>query len=226
MRGRYTFLALALVAQPGGAAEIDVRVAEGLVDLSATTAPVADVLDHLAAETGMEVVYEGPAPRQLVSVSLAEQTPVEVVISVLEGLGLNYVIESDATGTGVQTLIMAGSAPLAGPLPADPRSASSRPRPFRPPVAYGPSFPAGTPGAVRVPGRAGFPGATPNPAASAVPGVTSPGVGSPGFPGGAAPSYPVSSFTPTPLGTRPALPASPQPGARPTPAPGRATKAP
>src|SRR6266446_3574256 len=70
-------------------AEINIRVAEGRVDLSTNAAPVADVLERLSKQTGMKVVYEGSPPRQLVSVSLAGRTPAEAVVGLLEGLGLN-----------------------------------------------------------------------------------------------------------------------------------------
>ena len=90
-------------------AEVQIRLVEGRVDVQATAAPLADVLDRLARQTGMKVVYEGPAPRFLVSVSLERRTPAEAVLATLEGLGLNYALQLDPTGTRVQTLVMAGA---------------------------------------------------------------------------------------------------------------------
>ena len=78
-------------------AEVRVRVAGGTVDLTATAAPLAEVLDRLARQTGMKVVYEGAAPRQLVTVSLHGRTPAETVLAVLEGLGVNFALVADPT---------------------------------------------------------------------------------------------------------------------------------
>jgi len=85
-----------------------VRVSGGQVDLTATAAPLADVLDRLARQTGMKVVYEGPAPRQLVTLAVHSRSPVETVLAVLEGQGLNFAMVADATGAGVSTLVLAG----------------------------------------------------------------------------------------------------------------------
>src|SRR6266511_1870800 len=140
MRGWYGVLALALLALPTEAAEINVRVAEGRVDLSANAAPVADVLDRLSKQTGMKVVYEGPPPRQLVSVSLAGRTPAEAVVGLLEGLGLNYMLLGDPSGTRVQTLMMAGAAPAtpsARSANANPSLRMSSPAPGSSPDAEG-----------------------------------------------------------------------------------------
>ena len=54
------------------------------LDVDGTTITRLQVLDRLARQTGMKVVYEGPAPRQLVTVSLKGRTPAEAVLSVLE----------------------------------------------------------------------------------------------------------------------------------------------
>jgi len=123
-------------------AEVAVRVSAGRVDLTATAAPVADVLDRLARQTGMKVVYEGPAPRQLVTVSLHGRTPAETILAVFEGLGLNYAMVADSTGAGVQTLMVAGAASATPASGAS--SAQTRPnlpgvrRPFGPPPGSSP----------------------------------------------------------------------------------------
>src|SRR5512143_3026381 len=109
-------------------AEVSVRVSGGRVDLTATAAPVAEVLDRLARQTGMKVVYEGPAPRQLVTVSLHGRTPAETILAVFEGLGLNYAMVADATGAGIQPR---GGGGAAGPAAA-PGRARAGPRPPAP----------------------------------------------------------------------------------------------
>ncbi len=140
MRPAAASVLLSLVATVASA-EVAVRVSGGRVDLTATAAPLADVLDRLARQTGMKVVYEGPAPRQLVTVSLHGRTPAETILAVFEGLGLNYAMVADATGAGVQTLMVAGAASAAS---SSGTAAATRPnppgvrRPFGPPPGSSP----------------------------------------------------------------------------------------
>ena len=72
------------------------QVAGASVELAATAAPLAEVLDRLSRQTGMKVVYEGPAPRQLVTVTVRGRTPAQTVLAVLEGQGVNYALVTDA----------------------------------------------------------------------------------------------------------------------------------
>ncbi len=126
MRLSAALVVLALASAPA-AAEVAVRVSGGHVDLTATAAPLADVLDRLARQTGMKVVYEGAAPRQLVTLSLHGRTPTETVLAVFEGLGVNFALVADPSGSRVQTLVVAGTARLVRPrLPRPP--AVRRPR--------------------------------------------------------------------------------------------------
>jgi hypothetical protein len=141
MRPAVALVVLSLVATVASA-EVAVRVSAGRVDLTATAAPVADVLDRLARQTGMKVVYEGPAPRQLVTVSLHGRTPAETILAVFEGLGLNYAMVGDSTGAAVQTLMVAGGASATAasgtaPVPARPTVPGAR-RPFGPPPGSSP----------------------------------------------------------------------------------------
>jgi hypothetical protein len=134
MRAAAVLALLAATATPA-AAEVTVRVNGGTVDLTATAAPLADVLDRLGRQTGMRVVYEGSAPRQLVTLSLQGRTPTEAVLSVLEGLGVNFALVADATGARVQTLVVAGAAAVStpsSPVRSRPTAPVAR-RPFAPP---------------------------------------------------------------------------------------------
>lgn len=132
---------VALATAPA-TAEVVVRASGGHVDLTATAAPLADVLDRLARQTGMKVVYEGPAPRQLVTLSLHGRTPTETVLSVLEGLGVNFALVADPSGARVQTLVVAGTATASSsPSSAAPGRSPSPPsarRPFGPPPGASP----------------------------------------------------------------------------------------
>ena len=133
MRGIARLLPLLLVFAPRAHAGVDVREEQGRVDVAATAAPLFEVLDRLARQTGMKVVYEGPAPRQLVTLSLAGRSPAEAVASILEGQGLNYALILDVTATRVEKLLVTGSS--AGGRALSRSSAPSRPRvqPVRPP---------------------------------------------------------------------------------------------
>jgi hypothetical protein len=145
VRPAAALVGLALAASPA-AAEVTVRVTGGHVDLAATAAPLAEVLDRLGRQTGMKVVYEGPAPRQLVTLSIQGRTPAETVLSVLEGLGVNFALVADPSGAGVQTLIVAGAstATAAASSPAPARAPSGPRRPFGPPLGSSPD--TGDPG--------------------------------------------------------------------------------
>jgi len=141
MRFAAALVGLAVVATPA-AAEVAVRVSGGQVELTATAAPLAEILDRLARQTGMKVVYEGPAPRQLVTLSLHGRTPTETVLALFEGLGLNFALVADPTGARVQTLVVAGTAAVS---PAASSAANAgRPgpaamrRPFGPPPGSSP----------------------------------------------------------------------------------------
>jgi len=135
-------LLAALIAPAAFAGEVQVRANGGRVDLIATAAPLQDVLARLAQQTGMKVVYDGAPPRMLVTVSLPQRTPVEAVLALFEGLGLNYALSTDRSGTRVDTLILSAAAPVGGasarpgavpppPTPAvpDPRRLPPRPQP-------------------------------------------------------------------------------------------------
>jgi hypothetical protein len=115
-------LAVALAAR-FGAAQTEVRRVGDTLDVRATAAPVAEVLDRIARETGMKVTYDGPPPRARVSVTLAGVTPAQAVLRVLEGQGLNYALRMDARAVRVETLLMvagSGAGTVAPPTPTRP----------------------------------------------------------------------------------------------------------
>lgn len=100
---------LLLVPNPGSAA-VEVHVVGQSVDVQATNASISEVLERLARQTQMKVVYEGVPPRGTVSLDLRGRTPVEAVVAALEGQGVNYAMAMDDTGTRVQTLLVSGTA--------------------------------------------------------------------------------------------------------------------
>jgi hypothetical protein len=121
---------IALLAAGPAAAEVTIAVNQGRVDLDARSAPLSDVLDRLARQTAMQVTYDGAPPRNLVTATVAAATQAQAVLSVLEGLGVNYAIQLDRTGSEVRTLLLiaarTGSAAprpgaAAGPVEPTPR---------------------------------------------------------------------------------------------------------
>lgn len=129
---RWVVLPAVLLAG-SASAEVQVHVANGRVELKATGAPLSEVLDRLAKQTGMKVTYDGAPQRMPVNLTLADRTPAQAVLGVLDGLGLNYALRMDVTGTRVEALLIAGTAaasPSAGaPPPAQATSAYRPPEP-------------------------------------------------------------------------------------------------
>ena len=104
--------ALALVLSVPLQAGVEVTATGDRLDVTAAHAPVSEVLDGLARKTRMKVVYEGPAPRTPVTIELRGRTPAQAVLGVLEGLGLNYALVLDMSGTEVETLMIVGTGAL------------------------------------------------------------------------------------------------------------------
>jgi hypothetical protein len=122
---------LPLLAVATGAADSQVQVTEGRVDVHATAAPVSEVLEKMSRQTGMKVVYDGAVPRPLVTLDLRRRTATEAVLSVLEGLGLNYAVRLDITGERVETLMLFPS------TPTPPAAPNPQPAVFQPPPPPG-----------------------------------------------------------------------------------------
>jgi hypothetical protein len=126
MRTLLALMAL-LVAAPPLRAAVDVRVSpDNRVDVQATNAPLSEILDGLARQLKVKIVYEGPPPRQLLTVDLKGRTPAEAFLAIVEGQGLAYAVAMDKSGTKVESVLMAGgnNAPAAnaGPPRASPRA--------------------------------------------------------------------------------------------------------
>ena len=129
---RYLAACGLLLAASAFAGEVDVRgTAAGRVSVRVTAAPLSEVLDRLARQTGMKVVYDGAPPRAVVRGRLVEDATVaDAVADVLEGLGVSYALRLDATGLKVDTLLVLGAVRGSSSSP----SSSPAPRPAVPPV--------------------------------------------------------------------------------------------
>lgn len=104
-------LAALLAAPPGAAApraRAEVIASAGKVTLRAERMPVNQILDRLAQATGMKVTYEGARPQALVSIDVENVTEVAALMRLMEGLGISYVLQTDASGERVASLIVPG----------------------------------------------------------------------------------------------------------------------
>jgi hypothetical protein len=235
--GRVAVASVLLLLASSASAEVMVRVSGDRVDLRVTAAPLADVLDSLGRQTGMKVVYEGPPPRQTVTVTLEDRSHAQAVLDLLEGQGLNYAVVANASGTRVETLLIAGTAG-AGTSPGASSAPAYRPVPrrpsFRPPPAASPDAtdqgfdepPFDEPDQEPVDDESGLDENVPeeapeNPIGVGTPPVVPPGAPAPAapaapanpqgpslFPGGVPPSS-ASPFTPQPFAVQPIPPAPP-----------------
>jgi hypothetical protein len=101
---------LALAVLPTAvSADLYVKGENQLVTIRAHREPLSRVLTGIARETGIAVVYQSPAPSQLVSLSLENVTPQEALIRLFDGQGLNYIFQLDPSGSKVAMLIVAGT---------------------------------------------------------------------------------------------------------------------
>ena len=182
---------LALLAARPGAADTEVRKAAGdKLDVRATAAPLSEVLDRIARETGMKVTYDGAPPRARISVSLTGVTPAQAVLAVLEGQGLNYALRMDPRAVRIETLLMIAGSGAGASVPASrsqpvPRPIDREPDVTEPEEEAPSEAPVPAPEEQRRPFP--FPGGPP-PSGPAMPlALPTPPPGAPGAPG-ASPS--------------------------------------
>ncbi len=148
------------------------RTAEGRLDLSVRAVPLAAVLRCLVERAGLRLEYDGPPPRQPVSVTLRGDSLAGTLKSLLEGLGVNYLLGRDPSGTAVERLIVFGSSratepPHDGGARSSPAGAVQTAEPVTPPepIPGGESQPFGPPpgaGPGAYPAFPGPPGSEPS----------------------------------------------------------------
>jgi len=201
---------LVLLAAPDLRAAVEVRVSGERVDVQATNAPLSEILEGLSRQAHIKLVYEGPPPRQLLSVDLKDRTPAEAVLAILEGQGVGYAVALDRSGTRVETLLMAGGNPApassTAPLPPPPPER----RIMREPAVEEPLEEGSAEEEPQVPpdtGRAVAPQVKASEAPAPSPGVF--------LPAPAAADFPTSAFAPKPPAPEPVK--SPKPESTPPP---------
>ena len=115
--------ALILTALPSAAANVEVHVSAGRVDLKLPGAPLSEVLERLSKALNFKLVREEGVPDPfLPALEFKGRTPVEAVLGVLDGQGLNYAITMDASGLAVESLFLTAAKPSTqgAALPARP----------------------------------------------------------------------------------------------------------
>lgn len=192
---RLLALTLALLAAPAARAAVEVRVTGDTVDIQAINAPLSEILDGLSRQAKIKIVYQGPPPKQLLSVDIKGRTPAQALLAVLEGQGLAYAVALDRTGTRVETLLMAGGNNAPSPNAGPPAAMRPERPPMREPVVpeeplEDPSLEEGEEG--EAPPDSGRP-IPPQGRPAEAPPAPAPGVFLP-TPGGA--DYPTSVFAP------------------------------
>ena len=129
------FLAAALLLTAPVLADVQVRVRGRLVDVSATAAPLSQILDWIALAVGTEIEYGGVRPSQRLTLAFSNRSPAEALLGVLDGQGLNFAIQLDATGHGVQKLLIAAATPRSARRPPPtPARRATPPRPLQRPT--------------------------------------------------------------------------------------------
>jgi hypothetical protein len=118
-----TLLLLLLGAE--GARNFEVRVAGEKVTILAKGAFLADILDRLAEQTGMKLVYDGPRPRERVTVKIEGVSAAAAVTSLLESRGISSALTFAPNGRDIATLIIVDARAGAGSAPVRPSSGPS-----------------------------------------------------------------------------------------------------
>jgi hypothetical protein len=117
--------ARALLLAAACSAAVDLRVAAGgKLDLTVQGAPLDQVLDCLSTTLNLKVTVEGGAlPRATLSLDVRDRSMPELLLGLLEGLGLNYAFMAGDAGRTPGRLLL-----FVGPAPNPPRAVTQTPR--------------------------------------------------------------------------------------------------
>jgi len=128
----------AVLTGAAGLAEPQIRAVDGQVTIQADKMPLSQILDRLAASSGMKVTYEGARPSMPVTMTVDGISEIEAILRLMEGQGVSYVLATDPTGERVATLIISGVGAGRPVAPSSQSSASSSEPAYEEPVAdYG-----------------------------------------------------------------------------------------
>lgn len=89
--------------------DVVVESRDGRLTIVARGVSLKDALDAISRETGVKVIYRGPDPPPVVTVTLEDLSEREALVRMLEGLALNLALKTDASGRHVDMLIVEDS---------------------------------------------------------------------------------------------------------------------
>lgn len=119
----WSVAALLLVAGVSSPAQpVEVRSGPGWLEVQARAVPLAHVLDEIARQTGMRVLYERDVGAARLTAAVAG-SPADVVLRLVGSAGFGCVLQLAADGGGVQTVVVAtgvgsgAGVSLAAPVP-------------------------------------------------------------------------------------------------------------
>jgi hypothetical protein len=109
----YALALLAVLLAPAEGPSVrgrtEVVASGGRVTVRADRVPLSHLLDRIAVATGMKVTYEGTRPQALVSLDVERLSEVALILKLMEGQATSYVLQTDATGERVASLIVPGT---------------------------------------------------------------------------------------------------------------------
>jgi hypothetical protein len=103
--------AFSLLARTGQPAPISIQIRGERIDIQADNTPLVQILNGVAWEAKMKIVYDAPPPQDPVTVNIKNATLSQAITDLLHGHGLIYVAKMDASGSRVDTLVLTSGNP-------------------------------------------------------------------------------------------------------------------
>jgi len=103
-----------------GAPPIQIELHGERVSIRAEKVPLVQVLNGVAWEAKMKIVYDTSPPQDVVTIDLRDLTLSDAITQLLRGHGLVYVARMDASGARVDTLVLTSGGPGAVKMSAPP----------------------------------------------------------------------------------------------------------
>jgi hypothetical protein len=129
-------MAFALVARVGLPAPIQIQIRGERIDIQADNTPLVQILNGVAWEAKMKIIYDAPPPLDPVTVNIKDATLSQAITDLLHGHGLIYVAKMDAAGTRVETLVLTSGNPGEVHINNDEPPPPEGEVPVEPPVEY------------------------------------------------------------------------------------------
>jgi hypothetical protein len=194
---------LSLSVRPGESSPIVIHIRGERVDIRADNTPLVQILNGVAWEAKMKIVYDAPPPQDPVTVNIQNATLSQAITDLLIGHGLVYVAKMDAAGTRVDTLVLTSGNPgevrlnaEAPPPPQEGEMPVEMPQEYVPEVSpdVPPSQPTPAPASAWTPQPVVLPGSAPSPSPTPFMPV---GRMPPGYMGHGAPGAPTQYAPPS-----------------------------